>query len=327
MRAVALFFALVMSVCGGAHGEDGYDLWLRYKPLPASALTYYRSHATEIDGDCSTATQRAACDELQRGLSPLLGQAIPIREVPVSSERDGAIVLARTAGAAGGDAYAIRSQHIGGHRVTIISARQDIGLLYGAFAYLRLVQTGQKVGALNLREGPKYALRVLDHWDNLDRTIERGYAGPSLWDWATLPNIDRRYIDYARADASIGINGAVLNNVNADPKILSPEYLTKVAALATAFRPYGVRVYLSVRFSGPVEVGHLKTADPMDPTVQAWWRSEVDQIYRLIPVGLPPHPGGRSQCHRRCSGAARRHRLLAGVRLFRDQGGSRQAGL
>jgi len=284
MRAFALFFALVFSLCVQAHAEDGYDLWLRYKPVTANRVGPYRNHAAEIDADCSTPTLRATSSELQRGLTGMLGRPIPLRSVPATSARSGAIVLARTGGnALGPEGYAIRSDRIHGNRITVISANSDIGLLYGVFGYLRLIQTGQKVDALNIHDAPKYTLRVLDHWDNLDRTVERGYAGPSLWNWATLPKIDQRYIDYARADASIGINGAVLNNVNADPKILSPEYLTKVAALASAFRPYGVRVYLSVRFSSPVEVGHLKTADPMDPTVQAWWRSEVDQIYRLIP--------------------------------------------
>jgi len=284
MRAFALFFALVFSLCAEAHAEDGYNLWLRYQPLAASQASYYRRHATEIDADCSTPTLGAACNELQRGLTGLLGRPIPIRPVAGSGTRDGAVVLARTGqNALGGGGYAIRADRVRGRQVTVISANRDIGLLYGVFAYLRLIQTDHKVDALDVHDAPRYALRVLDHWDNLDRTIERGYAGPSLWDWAALPKIDQRYIDYARADASVGINGAVLNNVNADPKILTPEYLTKVAALANAFRPYGVRVYLSVRFSSPVELGHLKTADPMDPTVQAWWRSEADSIYRLIP--------------------------------------------
>jgi len=274
----------VFSLCAQAHAEDGYDLWLRYKPVTGSRSAYYSGYATEIDADCSTPTLRAACNELQRGLTGLLRRPIPIRAVSASSAAKGAIVLARTGRNAISDVgYVIRTNRVPGQRVTVISASGDIGVLYGVFAYLRLIQTGQKVDTLNLHDTPRYALRILDHWDNLDRTIERGYAGPSLWDWATLPKIDQRYIDYARADASVWINGAVLNNVNADPKILSPDYLTKVAALAAAFRPYGVRVYVSVRFSSPVEIGHLKTADPMDPTVRAWWRSEVDSIYRLIP--------------------------------------------
>jgi alpha-glucuronidase len=127
------------------------------------------------------------------------------------------------------------------------------------------------------------ALRMLDHWDNLDGTVERGYAGRSLWDWQRLPAIDPRQIDYARANASIGINGAVLNNVNADAHILTPDYLRKVAALADAWRPYGIEVFLAARFSAPIDLGGLSTADPLDPRVRRWWAAKAGEIYRLIP--------------------------------------------
>jgi len=125
---------------------------------------------------------------------------------------------------------------------------------------------------------------VLDHWDNLDGYVERGYAGRSLWEWQTLPEWrDPRYTDYARANASLGINGTVLNNVNANAQSLAPQYLAKAAALADVFRPYGIRVYLSARFSAPIELGGLKTADPLDPAVQRWWRDKADEIYQRIP--------------------------------------------
>ncbi len=131
---------------------------------------------------------------------------------------------------------------------------------------------------------PRIRHRVLDHWDNLDRTVERGYAGFSLWDWHKLPDYrDPRYTDYARANASIGINGTVLTNVNADATSLTPPYLAKAAALADVFRPYGIRVYLSARFSAPIEIGGLKTADPLDPEVAAWWKRKADEIYGVIP--------------------------------------------
>ena len=184
-------------------------------------------------------------------------------------DRQGAIVLERanspelrglhlqTSGL-GPEGFLIRSAEVHGHHATVIAANRDIGLLYGVFALLRRMQAQELLDHLNVRSVPAYRLRVLNHWDNLDRTVERGYAGLSIWDWGTVPNIEQRYIDYARANASIGINGAVLNNVNADPKILTPEYLRKVAALAAACRPYGIRVYLSVRFSSPIEVGGLK---------------------------------------------------------------------
>jgi alpha-glucuronidase len=125
---------------------------------------------------------------------------------------------------------------------------------------------------------------VLDHWDNLDRHVERGYAGESIWDWHKLPGwLDPRYMDYARACASVGINGSVLTNVNANATSLTPAYLEKAAALADVFRPYGVKVYLTARFSAPIELGGLKTADPLEPEVRAWWKAKIDEIYRYIP--------------------------------------------
>jgi alpha-glucuronidase len=159
-----------------------------------------------------------------------------------------------------------------------------VGVLYGAFHLLRLLQTQRPIDRLALVSAPRLQHRVLNHWDNLDRTVERGYAGFSLWDWHKLPDyLDPRYADYARANASIGVNGTVLTNVNANATSLLPEYLAKAAALAGVFRPYGIRVYLTARFSAPVEIGGLKTADPVDPEVAAWWKRKVDEVYGFIP--------------------------------------------
>jgi alpha-glucuronidase len=139
-------------------------------------------------------------------------------------------------------------------------------------------------GRVPFTQRPRYALRVLDHWDNLDGSVERGYAGKSLWKWDELPGtLDPRYTVYARANASIGINGVVLNNVNASPLSLSSEYLKKTAALADLWRPYGIRVYLTANFASPRVLGKLKTADPLDPQVIGWWKAKADEIYQLIP--------------------------------------------
>lgn len=144
--------------------------------------------------------------------------------------------------------------------------------------------TGQNVTATQTTENPAYSPRILNHWDNMDRTVERGYAGQSLWNWEELPNtLSDRYKEYARANASIGINGTVLNNVNASPQILSTEYLQKVKALADIFRPYGLRVYLSVNFASPMALDSLSTADPLDKKVIRWWKNKVKEIYRIIP--------------------------------------------
>jgi alpha-glucuronidase len=171
-----------------------------------------------------------------------------------------------------------------GKTVTLIAANRDIGLLYGAFHLLRLAAEGADLSRLDLRSTPRIKLRVLNHWDNLDGTVERGYAGASIWDWWHLPDWkDPRYTDYARLNASIGINGTVLNNVNAKADSLTAPYIAKAAALASVFRPYGIRVYLSAKWSAPIEIGGLKSADPLDPKVAAWWAAKADEIYAAIP--------------------------------------------
>ena len=151
------------------------------------------------------------------------------------------------------DAYAIKSM---GEK-TVITAASDAGLLYGAFHLLRLQQTGQATTGLDIREQPAYDLRILNHWDNPNGTIERGFAGRSIF----LNPDPERMKQYARANASIGINGTVLNNVNAKPEALATENLEKVKVIADQLRPYGIRVYLSINFASPIKVGGLKTAD------------------------------------------------------------------
>lgn len=273
--------------------EDGYDLWLRYRPLPVAIADASRPHVTQLIAGDATPTQSVTRAELLRGLGGLLGSAPPLAS---AAALDGAVIVGtpasspRIAGLGlklrglGREGYVIRSVVVDGHKATVIAANDDTGALYGAFHFLRLLQTGQSLASLDLSEVPRVQLRVLNHWDNLDRHVERGYAGESIWDWHRLPDyLDPRYTDYARANASVGINGTVLNNVNANALSLTPMYLEKAAALAGVFRPYGIRVYLSARFSAPIEIGGLKTADPLDPQVQRWWRDKADEIYRVIP--------------------------------------------
>lgn len=166
----------------------------------------------------------------------------------------------------------------------VISAGKEIGLLYGVYHILRLQQTKANLSHLNTVEKPSYDVRVLDHWDNLDGSIERGYAGRSLWKWEDLPGkISPRYEEYARANASIGINSVVLNNVNASPNMLRKDYLKKVKVLADIFRPYGIKIYLSVNFASPKVLGGLQNSDPLNKDVQKWWKDKAAEIYRLIP--------------------------------------------
>jgi alpha-glucuronidase len=166
-----------------------------------------------------------------------------------------------------------------------LTSPTETGLLYAAYDLLRRQATGNLPVRTEVNS-PAFALRILNHWDNLDGTIERGYAGSSLWQWDKLDSDTadtRRYTDYARANASVGINATVLNNVNASPEILSPTYLHRVKRLADLFRPYGIRVFLSVNFASPMRLGGLTTADPKDEAVSLWWQAKVKEIYQLIP--------------------------------------------
>lgn len=273
--------------------EDGYDLWMRYIQADPAQIEDYRARFGDVVAPDATPTQRAARDELRRGLTGLLGKAPRLHTAPAATR---VLVIGTPDSSAwiaplrqeletlGEEGFLLREVRIGGRNALVVAGHRDIGVLYGVFHLLRLLQTNASLEELHVREAPRVKLRVLNHWDNLDGYVERGYAGGSLWDWHKLPDWqDPRYTDYARANASIGINGTVLNNVNADALSLSPLYLRKAAALADLFRPYGIRVYLSVRFSAPIELGGLATADPRDPGVQRWWRGKAAEIYALIP--------------------------------------------
>lgn len=170
----------------------------------------------------------------------------------------------------------------GGPRDRTIKAKTEIGALYGKYALQRLEATGKADENLDIREEPSYEHRILNHWDNLDNTVERGYAGWSIWHWGEPVPVE--FIkEYARLNASVGINGSVLNNVNATPEMLRRDYLERVAEIADIMRPYGVRVYLSVNFSSPAQLGGLPDSDPLRPEVQKWWADKVAEIYGLIP--------------------------------------------
>ena len=163
-----------------------------------------------------------------------------------------------------------------------VMAKTDIGAMYGTYALQRLERTGKADGELDIREEPSYERRILNHWDNLDNTVERGYAGWSIWHWGEPVPVEI-IKEYARLNASVGINGSVLNNVNATPEMLRRDYLERVAEVADIMRPYGVRVYLSVNFSSPAQLGGLPDSDPLRPEVQEWWADKVAEIYGLIP--------------------------------------------
>lgn len=296
MRKYLLLSTLTMvTLCHNLNAEDGYRLWLRYDQVSDSRkLQHYREYVRNFLISGNSETLAAAKEELKLGLRGLLGTDIPevasiMGNGTLVAGKPGDEVLAslklesklRDAGTEG---FVILNTKLNNKTAIVISANSDTGILYGVFHFLKLMQTHQNLTNLSIASAPKIKYRILNHWDNLDGTVERGYAGFSIWDWHKLPEyIDPRYRDYARANASIGINGSVVTNVNANALILTPAYLEKVAALAKVFRPYGIKIYLTARFNAPMELDKLSTADPLDPDVRKWWAAKADEIYRFIP--------------------------------------------
>jgi alpha-glucuronidase len=282
----ATLLAIMVLVFSSLKAEDGYDLWLRYKPVEKKELLEsYRSIFKKISIGGNSPIIQVIKDELRMASKGMLGYT-PIFS-SLKDKLDGLVI--RDAkyepnSPLGLEGFSIKSGMLGGKSFVSISANTDKALLYGVFHFLRLMQTEQSILNLDIVSVPKLNLRMLNHWDNLNRTVERGYAGFSIWNWHTLPDyIDKRYIDYARANASIGINAISLTNVNANAAILTKPYLEKAKALADVFRLYGIRVFLTARFSAPIELGRISTADPLNDSVQNWWKQKVKEIYELIP--------------------------------------------
>ena len=246
-----LLFSLVVSI----EAEDGHQLWLRNQTAKPVKIVCSRQSVT-LD---------IARQELEQGW-----QGNPGAEVVLTVKYDKSIK---------GDGFILNPSGV--------QANTDLGVLYGVFDLLRRQKTGQSVK--DITSNPSYELRLLDHWDNLDGTMERGYAGHSIFwrdekDSLTVTEQDKiLWREYAQANASIGINGAVLNNVNASPRMLAGKTLKKVKAIADVLRPYGMKTYLAVNFSSPAILGGLKTSDPFDKEVIKWWRAKVKEIYSLIP--------------------------------------------
>ncbi len=297
--------------------NDGNKLWLQYFPFENKAISdYYRDYLENTILLGESPTHEVIRNELKIASKGFFEKVFSsqtaaesntallwigkLEDLPSEIQKQIGDINSEL----GHEGYMLRS--IKGK--VIVSAKTDIGLLYGTFALLKKIQTREKLEELSEIENPKIQRRLLNHWDNLNRTVERGYAGFSIWNWHRLPHhIDQQYIDYARANASIGINGVSVTNVNANALVLTPEYLEKAAALADAFRPYGIKVYLTARFNAPMVLDNFATADPLDPQVQQWWKDKAKEIYTYIPdiggflvkadsEGQPgPHNYGRSQ--------------------------------
>jgi alpha-glucuronidase len=280
LMSAAAFAALPFAP---ASAEDGYELWLRYAPLEGEALERMQEFnplILSVSLQDPDAIETTAGLELARGLDSLVG-----RYPESADESDSTIGLSCRDGSRGVTGhYAVKAVRRGSSTSLTVSAAEPLGCLYGAFALLRELSRGSDPHTIDIASAPAMPLRMLNHWDNPDGHVERGYSGRSIFDWWRLPEyLDQRMIDYARANASIGINGVVVNNVNASPLFLTGRYLPKLTRLADAWRPYGIRLYISARFSAPREIGGLDMADPLDPRVQAWWHAKADEIYAAIP--------------------------------------------
>ena len=257
--AVILFAPSFIGRAWGGSSEDGSQLWLRYNKVNTCQV--------------KTNGQSPTIDIAVRELSDYYQG--PTVTLMIDKEQKEPLI---------NDGFIIKND--------TIKACNDLGLLYGAYELLRLQKEDSpllrsKEFMRGIKSEPYYSLRLLNHWDNLDGSIERGYAGNSIFwdkDQAKLSkNNTQRLIEYARANASIGINGTVLNNVNASPKILTKPYLQEVKRIADILRPYGIRVYLSINFATPLALKQTKTADPLDKKVAEWWKKKAKEIYKLIP--------------------------------------------
>jgi alpha-glucuronidase len=271
MRAA---WALLFAVC--LHAESGEQAWLRYTPVAAAALPAVITTTTDsplID---------TARDELLKAVRGMTGRTLRIES---SLPHEDSIVLATVVDQnLKPDGYILRTVRRNNHRDITITAGNDRGVLYGVFALLRKIQLGESIADLDERQIPSAPVRWVNQWDNLDGSIERGYGGRSIFWEDGHARLDlSRVSEYGRLLASIGINGCAINNVNADRRILSPDFLPQIARIAAALRHWGVRVVLSVDFASPQSIGGLPTFDPLDPTVAAWWRAKVDELYAAVP--------------------------------------------
>jgi len=272
--------------------ESGEDAWLRYARLEQRAVQQYQSLPATVVALGNSAILHNAQQELIRGAGGMLGR--PFRDATELTSEP-AIVLG-TAEALReavpdlqiphiqNDGFWLAKRQLGGVDRIVVAGSTERGVLYGAFALLRKISLGESVDNLDDVQQPYAPLRWINQWDNLDGRIERGYAGPSIFFENGGVRADlTRAAEYARLLASIGINGCTVNNVNADPRVLTPEFLPQLARIGDVFRPWGVTLSLSADFSSPKVIGGLDTFDPLDTRVQHWWSSKVDEIYRLIP--------------------------------------------
>lgn len=281
-------------VAMGLHAETGRSAWLRYAGLNGVSVRQYRDAVPAVVASLGGAAPvESARQEVLRGIRGMLGRTLRVES---GAPTESAIVLGTLdavrqafpqAGLDGDlepDAFWLKTVQAAGRRYTIVTAANDRGVLYGAFAFLRKIALGEPVTGLDEKQTPYAPVRWVNQWDNLDGSIERGYGGRSIfWEDLHARGDLTRVGEYGRLLASLGINACDIGNVNANPRLLAPDFIPQVARIAAAFRPWGVRVALSVDLGGPRTIGGLDTFDPLDPRVVEWWKSKADEIYAAIP--------------------------------------------
>jgi alpha-glucuronidase len=289
-------FIIYLAIFFPAFSNDGYKLWLDYQPISDPGI---KNEIEELLSGVyifgEDPTYQVIGNELDLASQKMIGQATKFNSI---DKKNAPFWLGtRTqlsqflsmpqqveVKALGEDGYWMGSIELDGKKHYAIVGNRPIGVLYGVYNFLKLIQTETFDRSLLITDYPRVKLRMLNHWDNLDKTVERGYAGASIWDWHKLPGyVDSRYIDYARANASLGINAVSVTNVNAKSIVLTTDFMKKVKVLADLFRPYGIKVFLTARFSAPMEIGGLDTSDPLDLEVKEFWKKKTDEIYSFIP--------------------------------------------
>ena len=277
-----------------SRAETGYDGWLRYAEMDdVSAKRRYASLPAVSVALGDSPVIRSAQEELHRGVKGILGRTmratdrLPDQSAIVLGTLDVITNVVPSIGRAPElktDGYWLKTVQVNGHACVLITAPNDRGVLYGTFEFLRGMGLRASLSRLDVRESPHAPVRFLNHWDNLNGTIERGYAGRSIfWESNRIVADLSRTRDYARLMASVGINGCAINSVNADSRVVTAEYLPQVARVADVFRPWGVRMLLSLDFASPRKTGGVSTFDPLDPRAVEFWKKTVDDVYRAVP--------------------------------------------
>jgi alpha-glucuronidase len=292
MLSRSFFLSAVMAL--SVHAETGYDAWLRYRVLEGSARAPYQTAVPAVAAAVSQSiVVQSAQQELIRGIRGMLGRTL---RADANLPTESAILLGtlaeikqaaphlNLAAELAPDGYWLKTVRSGAVRYTVITAANDRGVLYGTFALLRKVALGESVDNLDEKQSPYAPVRWVNEWNNLDGSIERGYGGRSIfWEGGHVREDLSRVADYARLLASLGINGCSINNVNANPLVLTAEFIPQIARIADQMRPWGVRVAIAVDFGSPKTIGGLDSFDPLDERVAAWWKARADDLYRAVP--------------------------------------------